>query len=163
QCKSEYYAGEIFAMTGASRWHNLIVANVIGELRSQLKGRPCTTYPSDMRVKISPTGLYTYSDVTVVCGAAQFEDTHQDTFLNPPVIVEVPSNSTEAYDRGGNFAHSRKLPSLLEYVLIAPTKPHIEHYIRQPDNRWLLEEAESLHGTVPFPAINCHLSLAEVY
>ena len=163
QCKSEYYAGDICAMAGASRWHNLIVTNVIGELRAQLKGRPCTTYPSDMRVKISPTGLYTYPDVTVVCGAAQFEDTQQDTLLNPTLIVEVLSESTEAYDRGGKFAHYRKLASLLEYVLITPTKSHIEHYIRQPDNRWLLEEAEGLHGTVHFPAIDCHLSLAEVY
>ena len=163
QCKSEYYAGEVFAMAGASRWHNLIVANVIGELRSQLKGRPCTTYPSDMRVKISPTGLYTYPDVIVVCGEAQFEDTQQDTLLNPTLIVEVLSESTEAYDRGGKFAHYRKLASLMEYVLIAQTKSHIEHYVRQPDNRWLLEEAESLHGTVHFPAIDCHLSLAEVY
>ena len=163
QCKSEYYAGEVFAMAGASRWHNLIVTNVLREISLQLKGRPCTTYPSDMRVKISPTGLYTYPDVTVVCGAAQFEDTQQDTLLNPTLIVEVLSESTEAYDRGGKFAHYRKLASLLEYVLIAQTKPHIEHYIRQPDNRWLLEEAESWHGTVHLPAIDCHLSLAEVY
>jgi len=163
QCKSEYYAGEVFAMAGASRWHNLIVTNVLREISLQLKGRPCTTYPSDMRVKISPTGLYTYPDVTVVCGAAQFEDTQQDTLLNPTLIVEVLSESTEAYDRGGKFAHYRKLASLLEYVLIAQTKPHIEHYIRQPDNRWLLEEAESLHGTIHLPAIDCHLPLAEVY
>jgi Uma2 family endonuclease len=128
QCKSEYYAGEIFAVAGASRWHNLIVANVIGELRSQLKGQPCTTYPSDMRVKISPTGLYTYPDVTVVCGEAQFDDTQQDTLLNPTLIVEVLSESTAAYDRGGKFAHYRKLATLMEYVLITPTKPHIEHY-----------------------------------
>jgi Uma2 family endonuclease len=163
QYKSEYCAGEIFAMAGASRWHNLIVANVIGELRLQLKGRPCTTYPSDMRVKISPTGLYTYPDVTVVCGEAQFEDTRQDTLLNPTLIVDVLSESTEAYDRGGKFAHYRKLPTLLEYVLITQTKPHIEHYIRQPDHRWLLEEAEGLHSTIHFPAIDCHLSLAEAY
>jgi len=163
QCKSEYYAGDICAMAGASRWHNLIVTNVLREISLQLKGRPCTAYPSDMRVKISPTGLYTYPDVTVVCGAAQFEDTQQDTLLNPTLIVEVLSESTEAYDRGGKFAHYRKLASLIEYVLIAQTKPDIEHYIRQPDNRWLLEEAESLHGTVHFPAIDCHLSLAEVY
>ena len=163
QCKSEYYAGEVFAMAGASRWHNLIVTNVLRELSLQLKGRPCTTYPSDMRVKISPTGLYTYPDVTVVCGDAQFEDTQQDTLLNPTLIVEVLCESTEAYDRGGKFAHYRKLASLMEYVLIAQTKSHLEHYIRQPDNRWLLEEAESLHGTVHFPAIDCHLSLAEVY
>ena len=163
QCKSEYCAGEIFAMAGASRWHNLIVTNVLRELSLQLKGRPCTTYPSDMRVKISPTGLYTYPDVTVVCGEAQFEDTRQDTLLNPTLIVEVLSESTEAYDRGGKFVHYRKLPTLLEYVLITQTKPHIEHYIRQPDHRWLLEEAEGLHGTVHFPAIDCHLPLAEAY
>src|SRR5215475_14641322 len=163
ECKSEYYAGDIFAMAGASRWHNLIVANVIRELSLQLKGRPCTTYASDMRVKVSPTGLYTYPDVTVVCGEAQFEDPQQDTLLNPTLIVEVLSESTEAYDRGGKLAHYRKLDSLLEYVLITQTKSHLEHYTRQPDNRWLLEEAEGLHGTVHLPAIDCHLSLAEVY
>ena len=163
ECKSEYYAGDIFAMAGASRWHSLIVANVVGELSQQLKGRPCTTYPSNMRVKISPTGLYTYPDVTVVCGEAQFEDTQQDTLLNPTLIVEVLSESTEAYDRGGKFAHYRKLASLMEYVLIAQTKPHVEHYVRQPDNRWLLAEADSLHQTLHLPSIDCHLALAEVY
>jgi len=163
QCKSEYYAGEIFAMAGASRWHNLIVTNVVRELSLQLKGRPCTTYPSDMRVKISATGLYVYPDVTVVCGEAQFDDTQQDTLLNPTLIVEVLSDSTEAYDRGGKFAHYRKLDSLMAYVLITQTKPHIEHYVRQPDNRWLLAEADSVHDTVHLPAIDCHLALAEVY
>jgi Uma2 family endonuclease len=163
QCKSEYYAGEIFAMAGACRWHNLIVTNVLRELSLELKGRPCTTYPSDMRVKVSPTGLYTYPDATVVCGEAQFEDTQQDTLLNPTLIVEVLSESTEAYDRGGKFAHYRKLASLMEYILIAQTKPHIEHYMRQPDNRWLLEEAESLRDAVHLPSIDCRLALAEVY
>jgi Uma2 family endonuclease len=162
-CKSEYYAGEIFAMAGASRWHNLIVANVVGELRSQLKGRPCATYPSDIRVKVSPTGLYTYPDVTVVCGEAQFEDNQQDTLLNPTLIVEVLPESTEAYDRGGKFAHYRKLAFLMEYVLIAQTKPHIEHYVRQPDNRWLRVEADSLHNAVHLASIDCRLALAEVY
>jgi Uma2 family endonuclease len=163
QCKSEYYAGEISAMAGASRWHNLIVTNVLRELSTQLKGRPCTTYPSDMRVKVNPTGLYSYPDVTVVCGEAQFEDNQQDTLLNPTLIVEVLSESTEAYDRGGKFAHYRKLASLMEYVLIAQTKPHIEHYVRQPDNRWLLAEADSLHDSIHLPSIDCHLALAEVY
>ena len=163
QCKSEYYAGEIFAMAGASRWHNLIVTNVLRDLSLQLKGRPCTTYLSDMRVKVSPTGLYTYPDVTVVCGEAQFEDNQQDTLLNPTLIVEVFSESTEAYDRGGKFAHYRKLTSLMEYVLITQTKPHIEHYLRQPDNRWLLSEADSLHDTIHLPSIDCRLVLAEVY
>ncbi len=161
--KSEYYAGEIFAMAGASRWHNLIVVNVLRELSLQLKGRPCAVYPSDMRVKISSTGLYTYPDVTVVCGDAQFEDTPQDTLLNPTLIVEVLSESTEAYDRGGKFAHYRKLPSLLEYVLIAQTKTHIEHYVRQPDDHWLLAEAEQIHDTIMLASIDCRLALAEVY
>jgi Uma2 family endonuclease len=163
ECKSEYYAGEILAMAGASRWHNLVVANVIGELRSQLKGRPCTTYPSDMRVKISPTGLYTYPNVTVVCGEAQFEDHQQDTLLNPTLIVEVLSESTEAYDRGDKFAHYRKLASLTQYVLITQTKPHVGHYVRQADHRWLLAEADSLSDSVHLPSIDCHLALAEVY
>jgi Uma2 family endonuclease len=162
-CKSEYHAGEVFAMAGASRWHNLIVTNVLRELSLQLKGRSCTTYPSDMRVKVSPTGLYTYPDITVVCGEAQFEDNQQDTLLNPTLIVEVLSESTEAYDRGGKFAHYRKLESLMEYVLIAQTKPHIEHYVRQPDTRWLLAEAERLPDTIHLPSIDCHLALAEVY
>src|SRR5215475_2138813 len=122
RCKSGYYAGEILPMAGASRWHNLIVANIVGELSLQLKGRFCTTYPSDMRVKVSATGLYTYPDVTVICGEPRFEDNQQDTLLNPTLIVEVLSESTEAYDRGGKFAHYRKLPSLMEYVLITQTK-----------------------------------------
>jgi Uma2 family endonuclease len=163
QCKSAYYAGEIFATAGASRWHNLIVTNVLRELSLQLKGRPCTTYPSDMRVKVSPTGLYTYPDVTVVCGEARFEDNQQDTLLNPTLIVEVLSESTEAYDRGGKFANYRKLSSLMEYVLITQTKPHIEHYVRQSDNRWLLSEADSLQDSLHLPSIDCHLALAEVY
>ena len=129
----------------------------------QLKARPCTTYPSDMRVKVSPTGLYTYPDVTVVCGEARFEDNQQDTLLNPTLIVEVLSESTEAYDRGGKFAHYRKLTSLMEYVLITQTKPHIEHYVRQPDNQWLLSEADSVPDTIHLPSIECHLALAEVY
>jgi len=143
--------------------HHLIVTNVLRELSLQLKGRPCTTYPSDMRVKVSPTGLYTYPDITVVCGEARFEDNQQDTLLNPTLIVEVLSESTEAYDRGGKFAHYRKLASLMEYVLITQTKPHIEPYVRQPDNRWLLAEADSLSDTIHLPSIDCHLALAEVY
>src|SRR5262249_39888199 len=103
--RSEYYAGEIFAMGGASRKHIVIVANISGQLWSQLKGRPCRVYPNDMRVKVSPTGLYTYPDVAVVCGLDQFDDDHQDTLLNPTVIIEVLSKSTEAYDRGKKFEH----------------------------------------------------------
>src|SRR5206468_6291774 len=116
---SEYINGQIYAMSGASREHNLIVVNLIRELSSQLRGRPCEVYASDMRVKVRPTGMYTYPDVVAVCGEPRFEDEQVDTLVNPAVIVEVLSPSTEAYDRGQKFAHYRKLESLTEYVLVA--------------------------------------------
>jgi Uma2 family endonuclease len=161
--KSEYLAGEVFAMSGASEAHNLIAGNVFAALHAQLRKRPCKVYPSDMRVKVSATDLYTYPDVTVVCGEAQFDDDRQDTLLNPTVIVEVLSPSTEGYDRGAKFEHYRKLESLREYVLIAQDKHHVEHYVRQPDNQWLLSETDSLPDTIHLPSINCDLALADVY
>lgn len=161
--KSEYFAGEIFAMSGASEQHNLIAGNVFAALHAQFRNRPCKVYANDMRVKVSPTGLYTYPDVVALCGEPQFDDEQKDTLLNPVVIIEVLSPSTEAYDRGDKFGHYRKLTSLAEYVLISQEKPHIEHYVRQPDNQWLLSEASSLQDTVQLPSINCTLMLAEVY
>ena len=161
--KSEYLDGEIFAMVGASEPHNLIVANVIRELGNQLKKRPCKVYPSDMRVKVSPTGLYTYPDVTVLCGQAQFDDERRDTLLNPTLIIEVLSDSTEGYDRGKKFEHYRKLESLAEYVLIAQDRCHIEAYRRQPNGQWLLVEATDPQSRIPLPAIDGELVLAEVY
>jgi Uma2 family endonuclease len=161
--KSEYLNGEIFAMSGASKRHNLITANVLAELHAQLKKRPCTIYPSDMRVKVSATGLYTYPDVTIVCGEAEFDDAQQDTLLNPTVIVEVLSKTTENYDRGEKFEHYRKIGSLTEYVLVAQDKYHVEHYVRQPDNQWLLSETDDLQDTLHLPSINCHLALTDIY
>lgn len=161
--KSEFFNGEIFAMSGASQSHNTIVLNVGAELRQQLKKRPCKAYVNDMRVKVNLTGLYTYPDVAVVCGKAQFDDAHFDTLLNPTLIIEVLSDSTEAYDRGRKFEHYRKLESLVEYVLIAQNRPHVESYRRQPDQQWLLAECEGLDGIVHLPSIGCELALAEIY
>lgn len=161
--RSEYLGGEIFAMGGASERHNLIVTNTVRELSLQLKGRPCKTYASDLRVKVSPTGLYTYPDVVVVCGKALFDDEEMDTLLNPTVIIEVLSKSTEGYDRGEKFGHYRKLESLAEYVLIAQEKVHVERYARQPEGQWLLSETDNAQDTVPMPSIQCHLALSEVY
>ena len=104
-------------MAGASRTHNLITLNLASELQVRLQGRACETYASDMRVKVAPTGLYTYPDVIVVCGERRFEDEHEDTLLSPQVIIEVLSPSTEAYDRGKKFEHYRQIPSLREYLL----------------------------------------------
>lgn len=161
--KSEYYGGEVFAVTGASRKHNLLTINIATSLNGQLRNRPCEVYASDMRVKVSPTGLYTYPDVVVVCGEAQFEDAHVDTLLNPTLIVEVLSKSTTSYDRGEKFAHYRKLASLAEYLVVAQDKHHVEHYAKQPDGRWLLSETDDVRETIALTSINCELVLADVY
>ena len=161
--KSEYFDGEIFAMTGASEPHNLIVVNAGAELRQQIKKRPCKLYANDMRVKVSPAGLYTYPDLIVVCGKAQFDDVQFDTLLNPTLIIEVLSDSTEAYDRGRKFEHYRKLESLAEYVLVAQHRPHVESYRRQPDQQWLLTESTGLESVFRLDSIDCELALAEIY
>jgi len=161
--KSEYFDGDMFAMSGASEAHNTIVLNVGAELRQHLKNRPCKAYANDMRVKVSPTGLYTYPDLVVVCGQAQFDDAHLDTLLNPTLIIEVLSDSTEAYDRGRKFAHYRSLESLVEYVLIAQDRPQVESYQRQPDQQWLWTESHDLDNTLRLHSIDCNLLLAEIY
>lgn len=161
--KSQYYDGKIFAMAGASRRHNLIAVNIASEMRARLRGRPCEVYGSDMRVKVSPTGLYTYPDVVVVCGEPRFEDDHEDTLLNPTLIVEVLSPSTEDYDRGRKFAHYRQIGSLAEYVLVAQEKHHVERFRRQETGEWLLWETDRPDDTVSLASIGSELALVEVY
>jgi Uma2 family endonuclease len=107
--------------------------------------------------------LYTYPDVTVVCGKAQFEDDHRDTLLNPTVIVEVLSASTETYDRGKKFQNYRTLASLQEYLLVAQDEYRIEHFVRQPDGQWLLSEAKELDATLDLTSIACQLAMSDVY
>lgn len=163
ETKHEYFSGEIFSMAGASEKHNLIVANLIAEFRFQLKNRSCKVYPSDMRVKVSSHGLYTYPDVVVVCGKAQFEDKHQDTLLNPTLMIEVLSDSSEAYDRGKKFEYDRNLNSLSDYLLIAQDKPKVEHFVRQADNKWLFSAYGNLQDEVIMDSIQCKLLLADIY
>lgn len=161
--RSEYYGGEIFAMTGASRKHNLIVVNIGSELRNRLKGRACETYTSDMRVHVPATGLYTYPDVVVVCGEPQLEDENLDTLLNPVLIVEVLSKSTARYDRADKFTDYRSIPSFKEYMLVAQDEYRVEHYARQSDSRWLLTEYRSLEDAVLLVSLDCSLPLKEIY
>jgi Uma2 family endonuclease len=161
--KSEYIDGGMVAMTGASRRHNLITVNITGELSRQLKGRPCEGYVSDMRVRVPSTRLYTYPDVVVVCGEPQFEDEYVDTLLNPTLIIEVLSESTELYDRGKKFGFYRTIESLAEYLLIAQDECKAEQYVKQPDGRWLLSDYRSLEDVVELSSIQCRLSLKEVY
>ncbi|TVS18966.1 MAG: Uma2 family endonuclease [Planctomycetaceae bacterium] len=163
ETKSEYLRGEMFAMSGASREHNLIAGNVFAELREQLRQRPCEVYQADMRVKVSPTGLYTYPDVTVACGEPQFEDAEVDTLLNPTVLVEVLSPSTADYDRGGKWTHYRRLASFQEYILVSQDRPLVEHYVRQDSDQWLLTEQRGLEDMLVLPSIGCQIPLAEIY
>lgn len=161
--KSEYIDGVIVAMTGASRKHNLISFNLAGEINRQLKGRPCEGYAGDMRVRVPSTRLYTYPDVVVVCDEPQFEDDQVDTLLNPTLIVEVLSKSTEIYDRGTKFSFYRTIETLAEYLLVAQNECRVEHYIRQAEGRWLLSDYHSLDDTVALASVGCELALREVY
>ena len=162
EIKSEYIAGRMYAMSGVSRQHSLIAGNLHSAFHDQLRSRNCEVHMADVRVKVSPTGMYTYPDVTAVCGEARFEDKHVDTLLNPTVIVEVLSESTEAYDRGEKFAQYRRIESLREYVLVAQNKVRVEHYRREGEE-WILSEISDPDGTLHLPSIDCHVTLAAIY
>ena len=161
--KSEYFNGEIFAMAGASESHNIIAGNIFATLHTQLKRRPCKVYPSGMRLKVQASGLYTYPDVMVVCGEAKFDDEQRDTILNPMLIVEVLSQSTESYVRGAKFAHYRKLASLQEFLLVLQSRPRVEQFSKQEDGRWLLSESENLKESIKLAAVDCELKLEDIY
>lgn len=160
--KSEYLDGEMVAMTGASRRHSIIALNIAAEIHGQLKGRPCEGYISEMRVSIPNRG-YVYPDVVVVCGEPQLEDKYFDTLLNPTVIVEILSESTERYDRTKKFALYRTIESLVEYVLVAQEEYIVEQYTKQPDGRWVLSDHRSLEDVLELASVQCTLALREVY
>ncbi len=162
ETKSEYVDGYIYAMTGASRAHNLVTVNISLRLGNQLLNRPCEIYVADMRVKAATARSYRYPDITVVRGQPEFEDPRFDTLTNPTVLIEVLSPTTEATDRGRKFAEYRGIPSLREYLLVSQDQPRIERYARQAEG-WLLTVAEGLEAKVRLEAIDCALDLAEVY
>jgi Uma2 family endonuclease len=161
--RSEYVAGEVFAMAGSTEEHNLIVANLVRELGNQLKGRPCRVYPSDMKVHIAAADLGAYPDVMVICGERRFHDDRRDVVTNPTLIVEVLSDSTEAYDRGEKFRHYRCLDSLQAYLLVSQTHMQAELFVRQPDGAWSLRGYQDPETIIPLPVIDAELALAEVY
>ncbi len=159
--KSEYIDGQIIAMAGAGRKHNLITGNLFRVMGNQLLGRPCEVYMSEMRVKVSAQGLYTYPDLVAVCGDGQFEGAHEDTLLNPTLIIEVLSPSTELYDRKAKFGYYRQLPSLQEYLLVAQDQQLVEHFVRA-DGGWLLIEPAD-PAVLHLPSIGCTIALSDVY
>ena len=161
--KSEYFNGEIYAMAGANRKHNKIVGNLTGLVWQHLKGKDCEFYPNDMRVFVPKTGLYTYPDLVVVCGEPKFQDKVFDTLLNPTLLVEVISESTESYDRGKKFQHYRSIESLQEYVLVLQDEAGIEKYIKQDGGFWVLSEAFGLDAKIKLDSIDCEIALSEVF
>jgi Uma2 family endonuclease len=161
--KSEYYQGEMFLMGGARWTHNRLVANLIASLHQQLRSRPCQTLPSDMRVQVEATGTYTYPDVSVVCGEPQFLDETRDTLLNPSLIVEVLSPSTEGFDRGRKFEYYCSVESVSEYLMVSSERVRAELYTRQPDGRWLLTAVNRLEDSLDLQSVGAHLALADLY
>jgi len=163
ETKSEYFDGEIFAMAGGTRAHSLIATNLARELSSRLRTSDCVAYNTDLRVKVEATGLVTYPDVSVVCGAQRFLDEQEDTLLNPTVLIEVLSDSTEAYDRGKKFEHIRQISSCREYLLVSQKEPRIEQFIRQPNGEWTLKEAVGPSAEMRLPSLDIVLRLEEVF
>lgn len=161
--RSEYFRGEMFAMACASANHNLIVGNCVQTLGQQLKKKPCRVYPSDLKLRIEATGLYTYPDLSVVCGEPQLETDAGDVLLNPIVLVEVLSDSTEAYDRGKKFEHYRTIPSLQHYVMIAQDRHSIDCFSRAADGSWSMTSCQGLEGKITLDAIGSELVGTEVY
>jgi Uma2 family endonuclease len=164
ETNSEYYAGEVVAMAGASWEHNVIQANTIRELATRLRRGPCQATTNELRVWIPAHAIYTYPDLVVVCGEPQFQDAEVDTLLNPALIIEILSPSTERHDRGRKFAHYRTISSLVEYLLIAQDEPRIDYYHREPDGRWFIGDAHGLDATLALVVGGgCTLALADIY
>ena len=160
--RSEYINGEIINMPGASFAHNLVTGNIFGELHTRLKGTECAVFANDMRISIPTAKSYFYPDVGVVCEEPRFEDDVFDTLLNPIVVIEVLSPSTEAFDRGEKFAHYRHVTSLQEYVLVAQDQIRVEHYYRQ-ERQWIFTDFEKCDEILLLPSIRCELPLQEIY
>ena len=160
--RSEFFRGEMFAMAGGSPKHSRIKTNVLGELQNRLKRMPCVPYDSDLRIRCA-TGLYTYPDASVVCGPLEFDDEQKDTVLNPTLLVEVLSKTTEAYDRGKKFDHYRTIPALREYVLVSQDEPVIQRFLRNEDNTWTLTVVSGMDQTLALKSIDVDLPLCEVF
>lgn len=165
EVKSELHDGEVVAMAGGSPRHNALSLNVGAALRQRFRERraSCVAFSSDQRIHIEATGLYTYADVSVACSGARFHPKHRDTLINPKLIVEVLSKSTEAYDRGAKFAHYQTIPSLTEYVLVSQYERRIEHFHLLETGQWLLTVLKGDEARLLLPALGCEIPLGEIY
>jgi Uma2 family endonuclease len=159
----EYYRGELFAMVGGTPVHSLIASNFCGEARERLKGKPCVVYNSNLRIKCDSAGLYTYPDASIVCGELELDAELANTVLNPTVIVEVLSDSTEKYDRGRKSMMFRGIKSLKELVLISQDSPSVESFLRQPGDSWRFSHLTELTQSLPLESLGFSIPLTELY
>ena len=164
EIRHEFWRGELFAMAGASEGHNLASGNLFVAVQLALRDKPCRAYTHDMRVFASQSRAYVYPDIVVACPPIEFKDEKRDTLLNPQVVVEVLSPSTESYDRGKKFDLYRQSESLRQYVLIAQDEPRVMSYIRQSDGvAWLLTPLAGLNAVLDFPTLGLSVPLSEIY
>lgn len=164
EIRHEYLDGSVYAMAGESPEHSTICFNLAGVMHAQLRGTSCRGFSPNMKIRTDTGGLYAYPDLSVVCGEPTFHDERRDVLLNPTVIFEVLSRSTENYDRGEKFLrYTTQIESLRDYVLISQQRPRVECFSRQPDGTWASSEVEGLENRLDLPSINCRISLADVY
>lgn len=161
--KHEYYQGEVFAMSGTSLEHVIISRNVMIELGNKLKGRSCQPFGSDLRMHIPPNTLYTYPDLSIICGKPELTDEHFDTATNPTVLIEILSPSTRNYDMGIKFKLYRDIPTLKEYILVDSENVYVEKHTRQADNSWLLSEIKNAGDILKIESIQVTLALSDIY
>jgi Uma2 family endonuclease len=159
----EYYHGIVYAMSGGSNNHAILIAHLAASLVAALRKKPCSVTVSDMRLRVTPDGLYTYPDVMVHCGEHQYVDSRKDILVNPTVVIEVLSPSTEAYDRGFKFHQYKLVESLQEYALVSQSEPRIEVFRKQSQGAWLIQESLGLEARCALASIDCELLLSEVY
>lgn len=164
EVKYEYWDGEIFAMSGGTLAHDLTMWNASNSLGTQLAGKDCRVFTDNMQIKVPAAPPYRYADGSVVCGTIEVERFNgADLLLNPILIIEVLSPSTEAYDRGDKFTYYKSIPSFREYLLIAQHRPHVTHYVKSDGGKWDYEEINDLGSSIYLTSIDCSLALADLY
>jgi Uma2 family endonuclease len=161
--KNEYFKGEIFAMVGAGNRHNVIFSNLFGDIAHKLKGKPCKPYGSNLRIHIPENTLYTYPDISIICGEIIASNKDEDTAVQPTVLIEILSPSTKNYDLGGKFALYRDIPNLREYVVVDSESISVQAFRINKESRWELEDYRSLDQTVTFPIVEISISMKELY
>jgi Uma2 family endonuclease len=161
--KSEFYNGEIIAMAGASRFHNRVKENLAIEIGSQLKKGPCQSFSSETKVNVDQTGNYFYPDILIVCGNAEYQDGNLDVLLNPTVVIEVLSPSTENFDRGMKMLNYQRVPSLREYLVVYQDQPLIQHYAKQADDTWVQTRFEGMSATLKLLEGKAAIPFEDIY